>query len=497
MRFFTLVPLFLILISPFISYASSQNEEHFPALMFLVIEPEGPAIAEIEPMDHYSFKFKFYNGGYFQRNLYAFWTEFKVTVEGKGWSAYVSPAYTYLYPSEKKYGIVNVAAGARPSNFAYIHLYGRFRDIYGFWHHANYTFQVRTTQYHSFDASVKKVFVEARQDEIYSIPITVRNFGNYEDVFYLDTYYIPPEWHITFVDSSLVIPPGGKATTYMYFVTPHESVYLQHSTYLLRIKVSASGASPKLVTMIVSMEGWNFTPAQIVAFAASVPSIFMISIVMAFARYYGNECNFIPKPWKEYKEELMKMAPDERKKAMKTMKEEWLSSYYYCREEKKRKERIERLRKTKERKERKLQRKLHNEWEKSWKDIEKKWVKEKERIERFYNDKKGRIEKMMHGKKFEIEMPKIEYPQKPKKVEMPEIPKYLLDEEKGILIEPDEISLKRIKMAIRNNKIIIEGEKERIERISEEIIRKLEIEFKKLEDKIKAGIKKERKEIKK
>jgi hypothetical protein len=492
MRFAALAFVLLILISPFIGFSSAQDDgsnEHFPALMFLVIEPVGPAVAEVEPLGHYSFKFKFYNGGYFQSNLYAFWTEFRVKVEGEGWTAYVEPTHTYFYPSETKFGVVNVEAGARPSNFAYIHVYGRFRDIYGFWHHGNYTFQVKTTQYHSFDARIEEPFIKAKQDDIYSVPITVRNFGNYEDRFYLEPEYLPPGWKITFSDPVLIIPPGGEATTYIYFATPHESIYLQYSSYLIRIRVGAEGASPKLVAMIVSMEGFHFTPAQVVAIATTMPSILILAILLAFSRHYSNPCNFIPKPWKEEAEELKKLNEKERKKRLKEMKEEWLSARYYCKEEYKKEKELEKLRKLKEKKERKLKEKLEKAWEKSWKELEEKWKEEKRLIDEEYQKWKQRIEKKWKeaSKLISIDKPvltKPDYPPKPKKLSLPSMPKYFIDENRLILIEPDEISIKRAMMDIKNNKRVAEGEKLRIERMGKEIRNRIKMEAMAIEKRI-------------
>lgn len=503
MRLAALAFLLIILISPFIGFSSAQdngnNNEHFPALMFLVIEPVGPAIAQVEPLGHHSFKFMFYNGGYFQTNLYAFWTEFRVEVEGKGWTAYVEPTRTYFYPSEKKYGVINVEAGARPSNFAYIHLYGKFRDIYGFWHHGNYTFQVRTTQYHSFDARIEEVFVKARQDDIYSVPITVRNFGNYEDRFYLEPEYLPPGWKITFSDPVLVIPPGGEATTYIHFATPHESMYLQYSSYLIRIRVGAEGASPKLVAMIVSMEGFHLTPAQIVAMVTTMPSILILALIATFSRYYNNPCNFIPKPWKEEADELRKMKPKERKEIIKKMKEEWLSSRYYCKEEFKKQKELERLRKLKERKEKKLEEKIKKSWEKSWKEMEEKWENEVKLIEEEYKKGKEKIEKKWReaSKVIKIEKPEIpkpEYPPKPKKLSSPSIPRYFIDERRCILIEPDEVSIKRVMMALKNNAMIANGEKLKIEQKGKEIRSRIRMQINAIERKIDTEIEKARME---
>ena len=502
MRLLAVTFIFISLILSF-DFSMAQENEHFPALMYLVIEPVGPAVAEVAPLHHYSFKFKFYNGGYFQKNLYAFYTEFRVKVEGKDWKAYVEPTNTFFYPSEKKYGFVHVEAGARPSNFAIIHVYGRFKDIYGFWHHGNYTFQVKSTQYHSFDAKIGITYLNAKQDEIYSIPITVRNFGNYEDRFFLSPEYYPPGWKITFSDPVLVIPPGGEATTYIHFATPHEKIYLQYSTYLIRVRVGiVQDSSQKMVAMIVSMEGINFTPGQYVALLATMPSIFMLAFIGILFKHYKNPCNFIPKPWKEEKEELEKLDKKERKRIIKDMKEEWLSGYNYCINEFRNKKKLEKLKKIKDIKQKKLKEKIEKEWRNLWEDINEKWRNEVKKIDDEYQKRKRAIEKKLKelnkiasskGIKIEITLPKLHYPPKPKKPIMPEIPEYILDEKRLILIEPDEIMVKRALLQIKNNKVIMNGERIKIERMSKEIIGKINMEFDSIERKINAELMKMRK----
>lgn len=490
-----LAPSFILLIIlsslafPF-SYAGDDNGgegDHFPALMFLRIEAVGPAIAEVPPLGQHRFEFKYSNGGYFQTNLYALYVEFRVTVEGDGWKAFVYPYDGYFYPNETKTGYVTVSAGPRPSTHAYIHLYGRFRDIYGFWHHANYTFQVKTTQFHSFDVRIEKPFMRGQQEEIYSVPITVSNYGNFEEHFVVIPEYYPPGWKLVLSDSNLIIPPGGKATTYMYFEVPPEGIYVQGNNYLIRLRVSVENAaySSKIATLIVSVEGFHLTLGQTVALLTVLPSA-IILIGMAFAiSYYKNPCHRISKPWKEEREELMKLPPKERKRVLKLMKEEWLSGYLYCKSKHEYERKIEKLKRMASSKQRKLEAKLRKEWSTGWNELEKLHEELNKKLAHRYEElKKGIERKAMTGGIKLQDMPPLPRIDKPSRIPLPDIPKYRVDERRAILIEPDDIVIKRMELPIKNMKLVIKDLKNKMEREYETKMRKMEMEFSTLERKI-------------
>jgi len=459
-------------------------EEHFPALMFLRIEPTENSSAIVAPLHQYQFRFKYYNGGFFQRNLYALYVEFWVDVEGDDWEAFVYPADGYFYPSEKKYGYVSVEAGSRPSNFAYIHLHGRFRDIYGFWHSGNYTFQVRTTQYHSFDVRIEKPFIKARQDEVYGVPIKIRNYGNYEDRFILTPDYLPPGWKITFSDSLLIIPPGGEATTYIYFATVHESIYLQHSTYLIRVRVAvAQDSSVKPVSMIVAVEGVDLTPGEAVALMTGLPPIIILSLIGIIYLHQKNPCNFIPKPWKEEE--------GKDKKIKKMMKEEWLSGYNYCMDEYNRERKIKKLKMAIKRKQERIEKKAKRIWQKEWDKTYKEREEGNKRIREKYEEMKSNLRKkwknankvaLAHGKKIEEPtIPELKLLAMPKKIPMVDVPKYKLDERTARIIEPDELLMKQFMMTMKNNQIIMRGERIKMKEMEKEIINRMEREFETIE----------------
>lgn len=494
MRLPAVAILVLILISFFADFSIAKDgdnfpHEHFPALMFLRIEPTENSSAMIAPLHQYQFRFKYYNGGFFQTNLYALYVEFWVDVEGDGWEAFVYPADGYFYPSEKKYGYVSVEAGSRPSNFAYIHLHGRFRDIYGFWHSGNYTFQVRTTQYHSFDVRIEKPFIKARQDEVYGVPIKIKNYGNYEDRFILTPDYLPPGWKITFSDSLLIIPPGGEATTYIYFATVHESIYLQHSTYLIRIRVAvAQDSSVKPVSMIVAVGGLDLTPGQSVALMVGLPPIIILSLIGIIYLHQKNPCNLIPKPWKEEKIE------GKDRKIKKMMKEEWLSGYNYCMDEYNREKKIKKLKRLIKRKQERIEKKAKKTWQKERDKTYKERGEEDKRIKEQYEEMKSNIQKrwneankiaLAHGIKIEkITMPELKLLPIPKKFPMANVPQYKVDERRLRIIEPDELAMKQFMMSLKNNQIIMRGERIKMKEMEKEIMNRMKREFEAIERRI-------------
>ena len=242
------------------------------------------------------------------------------------------------------------------------------------------------------------------------------------------------------------------------------------------------------------MGGFNFTPAQILAFLTIVPSLFVFAVIWGFSSYYKNLCNFLHKPWKEERESLNKLNEDERKKVMREMKEEWLSARYYCMDEYKWQRELEKLRKKKEKKEARLKKKIIKSLRKSEEEAEKVWRREVEAIKEEYEKGKRRIDKLLKEVRryaeIKVTFPEPEYPAKPKKLIYPGIPHYYIDERRLILIEPDEVSIKRTMMAVRNNKMIMEGEKKRIEKIGREIRNRLRMQVEAIEKKIDAELNK-------
>ena len=500
------LPLFLIIsiffLTPFyVSEAQEpppKPEEPMPMLVNLQIDAIGPTIAEVEPTKEYKFQFKFYNGGTFQSRYYYFLAEFKVEVEGEGWSAYVSPSWTLFYPDEVRTGHIIVTASARPSNYAYIHLYGRIKDlpgrIFGYWHEANITFQVKLSQYHSFDISINKTFIKGRQEEMYSLPLKIKNYGNYEDRFLINIAYHPPRWKVGLSQTPIIIPPKGEATIYVYFAIPHEGIYIQEKTQFILIEVkSEMAATAKSVAVIVSLEGFHLTLGQLVALLSSMPSIILLAFVGGIVYKQNNPINYIPKPWKEEKEEIEKMDSSTKRRIKKAMKEEWKSAKYFMKYRIKEERKLQRLRRLKEIKQKKLEEKIKNAWNDAWLSLHNKWKEKCEEIKMEYEKMRKTLEKKMEdakklGIKIDITVPEPRYPPQPKKPPMPEIPEYRLDERRILLIEPDEIEIERILMPLKRNRMLIKRDIARIEEIGNEILESMKRNFSSIERRVEAEI---------
>ncbi|HEC75693.1 MAG TPA: hypothetical protein ENI33_00335 [Thermoplasmatales archaeon] len=491
MRIAFLFLLLFFLIPVSFSINSSANEP-FPHLINLQIDAIGDAVAEVEPNEKHVFQFKFYNGGAFQTNLYLFYVEFSIEVEGEGWNAYVSPTWDYFYPNEIGIGRVQVTASSRPSNYATIHLHGVLKDLYGGRHPANFTFQVKCSQYHFFDVITNQTFIRGRQEEIYSVPIKIINCGNYEDRFYINPVYAPARWKLGVSQSPIIIPPGGEAIVYLHFAIPPEKIYIQQRTHFIMVNVQAENVlTSKAVAIIVTVEGFHLTLAHIVALLSSLPSLLLLAFVGSVMYRQSNPITYIPKPWREEKEELSKISKNERRKIIKEMKEEWKSSKYFLKEKIRDDKIMEKLKKARIRKQKNLEGKIKKEWIESWHPTHEEWKNECEKIKREYEKLKDRVNEKIKkanrmGIKVEIDMPSLIYPPKPEKLAMPKIPEYRIDERRRILIEPDEIEIERIMMPVRRKKALEKREIIKIREASKEILERIKQSFDVIEKKIDA-----------
>ncbi len=472
-----------------------------PMVQFVNLQIEAKeAVAEVKPTQSYDFYFKYYNGGYFQRNLYLFIVEFKVDVDGEGWEAYVSPTLDFMFPNETRIGRVRVVASARPSNYANITLQGRLRDIYGTWHYRNFTFKVKSAPYHSFDIKVDNIFIKAKQEEIYRVPIKIINYGNYEERFLINPFYVPPGWKVSFSQSPVIIPPNGEYTIDLFFVTPHEKFFIQERTFTIMVEISAMEATPKIVSIIVSMDGFHLTLGQTVAVISSMPSLLLLIFVGIIIYRKNVPYTYLPKPWKEERKELDKLKPIERKKLLKEMKEEWKSAKYFCKDWYRYEKEIERLRRLRNKKQRHLEEKIMKEWRDSWIEAYKVWKEECNKIREEYERGKRKLKEIYEkAKKYGIDLPplpKISYPPEPKKPAKPKVPEYKLNEEKGILIEPDEIVIERILLPLKKNKMLAKRDIIKIKEMSKEIIEKMKASFNAIERKFEEEEKKRKWKIK-
>ena len=491
MRHATLSLLLIILIFPVVDLVGfADANEPFAQFINLQIEPVNGVTAEVKPGDQYSFIFKYYNGGTMQTNLYLFYVEFNVEVEGEGWNVYVSPSWSYFLPNETKIGKVSVSPSARPSNYATIHLYGKLRDIYGNWHYGNFTFQVKATQYHSFDAKTNVTFIKGKQESIYTVPIEIINYGNYEDRFYVDPVYTPPNWRMVVSQNPIILTPGQRATVNVSFEVPPEGIYVQQRTYFIMVNVrSQMSLNSRAVAVIIAVEGFHMTLGEMVAALSILPSLLILTLLGVIVHHLNNPLSYLPKPWKEEEKELAAMPPTKRKATLAQMKEEWKSAKYFMKENlsgAKSMERLERIRKAKQRQ---LEEKIRKEWRNSWEPLHKEWVEACNKIKREYRKLERRLKERAEkakrkGVKVDITMPELKLPPEPAKPAMPAIPEYRIDERRAKIIEPDEIEVERLLAPLRRKQLLLKKEREAMRNMADEIIRNLQHSFSILETKI-------------
>lgn len=485
-----LIPLTCGIILP----AEQAHAGIFDKFINMQIEPVGDVIAEVRPSESHYFRFKYYNGGTLTKG-YNFYTEFTVDVEGEGWIAYVSPTSRFTGPNETADGHVMVAASARPSNTASIHVSGRFRDIYGNWYYGNYTFQVKVAQYHSFDVKVNKTFIHGRQERIYSVPVTIVNYGNREDRFTISTKHRPPGWNVGISQSPIILPPRGEATFYVYFTTPHERVYTQATTHFIMLEVISEGTSyKKPVSIVVTVEGFHLTLGQLVAFLSGAPSLILLAFLAAAMHMKNSPYSYVPKPWKEEREELEKLQPPQRKRVLKEMKEEWESSKQFLRWALLSEQKHARITRRRNAKQRSLEERIQTEWKRAWIPVHEAWKeecsrlrKEYEKLEKQLAEKIGKAK--VYGIKVDASLPKPVYPPEPKKPPLPKVPEYRVDERRNVLIEPDEVEIERILMPLKRYRMLTKREIAKIREMSDEMLARLNQSFNSMETKIEAEIK--------
>jgi len=500
MRYAILSLSLLILIFPLINFADfSDAREPFAQFINLQIEPVNGVTAEVKPGDQYSFIFKYYNGGIMQANLYLFYVEFRVEVEGEGWNVYVSPSWGYFLPNETKIGKVSVSPSARPSNYATIHLYGRLRDIYGNWHYGNFTFQVKATQYHFFDAKTNDSYIKGKQEEIYTVPIEITNYGNYEDRFYIEPVYTPPNWKIAISQNPVILMPGSKATVNVFFEVPPQGIYVQQRTYFIMVNVrSQMSLNSRAVAVIIAVEGFHMTLGELVAAISILPSLLVLLGVGAVIYHRNNPLTYLPKPWKEEEEELAKMPPSRRKAVIAQMKEEWKSARYFMKENLLGAKSMEQLERIRGGKQRKLEEKVKKEWRKSWEPVYTEWKKECDRIKREYEKMRARVKEKMEkaarkGVKMDVSMPELKLIPEPVKPAMPVIPQYRVDERRGRIIEPDEIEVERIIAPLKRKQALSGRERERIKNMANEIMENMRRSFSMIEARIEREMERQKK----
>lgn len=485
-----LIPLTWSIIIP----AEPAHAGIFDRFINMQIEPVGDVIAEVRPSESHYFRFKYYNGGVLTSG-YNFYTEFTVDVEGEGWTAYVSPTSRFTGPNETADGHVMVAASARPSDTASIHISGRFRDIYGNWYYGNYTFQVKVSQYHSFDVRANKTFIHGRQERIYSVPVKIVNYGNREDRFIISTKHRPPGWNVGISQSPIILPPQGEATFYVYFTTPHERAYVQATTRFIMLEVMSEGTSyKKPVSIVVTMEGFHLTLGQVVALLSGAPSLILLAFVAAVIHTKNSPYSQIPKPWREEQNELEKLPPSQRKRVLREMKEEWKSARHFLRWELYGGRTLTKLERRRNAKQRALEEKMQREWKRSWVPVHEVWREECSRIRKEYEKLERQLaEKLAKAKKYgiaiEAALPQPVYPPEPKKPPLPKMPEYRIDERRNVLIEPDDVEIERLLMPLKRYRMLAKREIAKIREMGDEMLARLTKSFASVESRIDTEVK--------
>ena len=477
------------------------------------MEAVNETTASVEPLEKHDFKFKFWNGGVVQDTRLPLQVYFTITnVSGEGWTAYVDPTWTYMEANEVKEGTVHVYANERPSYLATITLEAKMYIYFltggHFVKYANITFQVKAEPFHTVVTKIKNPVIDGRQDEVYTVPLTITNEGSYEDEFLVMVEYAPPGWQFAVSEPKVFIAPGNSRDVFLTFHIPHEKIYIQQRNYVLGVKVQSveSPGTYREEWIVVSLKGFHMTPLQLATTIAGSPSLALLIFVGLVLYHSQNPCNFIPKPWKEEEDYLQKLEWKKRRERKKLMKEEYLSARYYCIWEYKRKKKLEKLLREKEEKQSALRRRIRKEWEKTWiepyqewkrqnAEIRKEWGNYRKNILAKWKNYNTKIRQMQQeissiGATLKIPMipepsfPKIELLKEPAKPPKPDVPKYEVDKRRAILIEPDEMTLAKTILPLKKGQEIAKIERDRIRKMGEERKKRLRIAFNAIERKL-------------
>lgn len=483
------------------------------------------ATASVEPLGQHDFRFKYWNGGVVQSTTLPLQVYFTITnVSGEGWTAYVDPPWTYMDAAETKEGVVHVYANERPSYLATITLHAKMYIYFltggHFVKYANITFQVKADPFHAVITKIKNPVIDGRQDKIYTVPLTITNDGSYEDEFFISRVYAPSGWKYAVSESKVFIEPGNSRDVSLIFYIPHEQIYIQQRNYILGVKVQSvqSPGTYREEWIVVSLKGFHMTPAQWVTTIAGSPSVIFLIFLGLILYRSQNPCNFLPKPWKEEAEYLQKLEWKERKGRKKLMKEEYLSTRYYCKGEYRRRRKLERVLKEREEKQNALKRRIQKEWKKTWIEPYEEWKKQNNEIRREWGSNRKNIlfkwkdanAKIKRAQR-EIELlriplqislipepsfPKIEVLKEPVKSPKPDIPRYEVDKRRVRLLEPDEMMLAKIMLPLRRGQEVAKVERDKIRKIGEEKKERLKIAFTTIERELEREIGKIEKRLK-
>ena len=418
---------FILIVSPI---ASSQ-ESNFPSWYFhgFVKMDSKETSAELGILEEHVFNFSVWGESHWILTPFLFpgvretinpvgsstfpWMLIKVelsvvNITGSGWSAYVYPSWFYLTgqteenPKEAK---LIVYAGTNPSFQADITVQAKMLFV-GEWY-KNMTFTVKAKQFQALRMNFQEKLFNCKQDEILHIPITLTNEGNYVDHFALDVGSAPNDWSFAFSPPTVIIKPHSTAETTLTVYIPHERIYIRHESNLIQVRAK-SMSNPSVFRerwVVVNVRGFHLTPGQFVGVIIGTPPPIILIAALIVSQWMKSPRYYVPKPWREEKDELKKLDGKEKERVKELMKEERLSAINWCEAKKDRKKKIKKLDKEKE----KMQNGANARMEREWKSLMKPFDNLRERRAKIKRDYEKEKEKTLNNWKEEIEEMEREY----------------------------------------------------------------------------------------
>ncbi len=495
------------------------------------------------PMGQYSFSVRVVDESVFAA---LGWTHRRVELEivnttGKNWIYGLSDTQLFLAHGESRY--INVTAGAGPNASFYstctLHAKMLTQPIGNSWVHKNLTFSLTVAPFHILTLELEDRIFEKSQDEFFSVPLTIINQGNHEDIFSLTLDYIPQGWKYAFSTQSGYVLPKSSRTEYLYLYIPHEKIYVRQETYLVEVvlksQFDSSGIDQDSRFVIVTVQGFHLTLLQQAGVITSAP-VFLLLFAFAFVAYRSRDpCYNIPKPWREEKMYLAGLPDTERKQEKEWMREQWRSAVQSCKAEQEWERKQQKLMERAVALQQNLEEKITREWEKTWRDadvlwinctskIQKRYVRETEECTLRYDKETQRIQRIyadMNNQRVQqhlvplpvpgIQKPDIftlRLPPRPTRPTKPTVPQYRYDEDTETVIEPPQEAIDAILDSLKKRREVARAQKEKTREICkliyEEVTQKLGLihekqdkEIKRLEKRVEIDQERESKRIKK
>jgi hypothetical protein len=420
-----------------------------------------------------------------------------VNVTGKNWIYGLSETRFFLAHGESRY--INVTAGAGPnaSFYSTCTLHAKMLDqpIGNSWHHRNLTFSLTVAPLQILTLELEERVFEKKQDDFFTVPLTILNQGNHEDIYSLTVEYIPQGWQYAFSTQTGFVLPKTSRTEYLYLHIPHKNIYVRQETYLVEIVLQSqftNGIDQDSRFIIVTIEGFHLTLLQQAGIATSAP-IFLLLCAFVFLTYRSRDpCYNIPKPWREEKTYLLGLEDTQRKQEKKLMREEWLSAVQSCKAEKEQEKKKQRRGEQTVLLQQKLEDKITREWEKTWIDadtlwnkctqkIQKKYLQITESLTQEYNREDQRIKKRYKSintqriqenlaplpipSLIKADIFPLRFPPRPTRLAIPAIPQYQYNEETNQITQPPREVIDAILESLKKRRVVGKVQKEKIRQI--------------------------------